>query len=42
MMDCIVCDAPMRQRWNVDYCSPSCALAGDLGIEIEAYNLGLR
>jgi hypothetical protein len=41
-MDCIMCDEPKRQKWNEDYCSPTCVLVGELVLDIEAHNHGMR
>jgi len=37
--DCIACEEPIRQRWNYEHCSPTCVLAGELGINIALFEL---
>lgn len=36
MTRCIICDRPSRQTWNIDYCGPACAIAGEMKLDLIA------
>lgn len=36
------CGVTMRRRFNFDYCSPACALVGELMLDIAALELRRR
>lgn len=35
---CAACDVPTVRTFNADYCSPECAMVGDLHLDLLAYD----